>query len=113
MEKLVKLDIIEHYWPDEDEPLNETLIVKTNNIENITDRIQKSFEEYLKSLGYESNKEQNIIENAMDDSIRFGNTYQDIPESLQKKYNYKIINLSDFFDAEIEADFDYGFKKPN
>ncbi len=101
MKELIKINIIEHYCPNDD-PVNMSILIKTDNVKELKTNIQNAYLEYL-NTGYEYPYKND--EEAKEDGIYFGNTIMYIPPEIQKKHNFEIINI-----PELEADFDYGFE---
>ena len=100
MKKLIKLDIIEHICYD-DSPCNSTLLIETENLDNLKGRIQAAFEEHIKKMGYKD------MEDAKDKGVYFGNNegFCSLSKELQEKYGFRFINPG----AVLVADFDNGF----
>ena len=100
MKHLVRLDIIENVCYD-DLPSNSTLLLETDDLNNLTNRIQASFEEYIKTLGYKD------VEDAKEEGVYFGNSegFCCIPKKLQEKYGFRFVKE----DISLTADFDNGF----
>ena len=102
MKHLVRLNIIENTCYD-DEPSNSVLLLETDDLSNIVQRIQNSFEDYIKNvLEYED------IEDAKDEGVYFGNSEGlcCVPKELQEKYGYRFVKE----DSLLTADFDNGFE---
>ena len=94
-EKLVLLNIVEHSYPYGDEPCNSTLLLKTKYPTTSRKRTLNAFKKYIKTQGYKT------IDDAMEEGIFFGNSFQDIPIEIQQKYGFHIKNCT-----ILEADFD-------
>ena len=102
MKNLVRLNIIEHICYDPP-PCNSTLLIETDDLKDLKDRIQAAYLDYIKTLDFED------MDAAKEEGVYFGNSFHEIPKELQKKYDFYFVKE----DAVIDADFDYGCESCN
>lgn len=91
---IVMLEIIEHICYD-DNPIHDTYILETEDLEHFEENIKASYMEHLKSNGYKT------IEEGKEEGFYFGNQFRDMLPLLAEKYGIKPVYHADFC-----ADFD-------
>lgn len=97
MTKHIIINITENNCYD-DNPMNSTLFVKTEKIEDIEDRIMLAYMDYVHAAGYKNDEE------ARDNGMYFGNSFANIPKEILDTYGFAFEQP----DMVIEADFDRG-----
>ena len=84
------------------------IYVRTGNLEGLGRRIRDAWHEWLteKYSDKGTADPQEIINEAKKDGLRFGNGLMALPERLQEKHGFAIVQNP--FSAVIDADFDNG-----